>query len=119
MADKNKDGYVTLHELSEFSVAVYKKPRMTPEEFADQEWMMRNLYPKDLLGSDDKLDLEEYKAFERTPTTTPIPFTTTLKPDRYSNKPFEFWDLNKDSIISHEELYRFKHPKLVAQRPFM
>ena len=67
MADKNNDGYVTLHELSEFALSVYKKPRMTPEEFVYQEWMMRNLYPKDLLGSDDKLNLEEYKAMERNP----------------------------------------------------
>ena len=84
LIDKNDDKYVTLHELRDFQVAVYKKARMTPAEFRDQEWMLRNLYPRDLLGSDDKLDIEEYKAM-KAGTSTPAPFATSLKPDMFSN----------------------------------
>ena len=109
LIDKNDDQYVTLHELRDFQVAVYKKARMTPAEFRDQEWMLRNLYPRDLLGSDDKLDIEEYKAMKTGTSSTPAPFATSLKPDMFSNKPFAFWDLNKDGGISYEELHRFKH----------
>ena len=112
MIDKNDDQYVTLHELREFQVAVYKRARMTPAEFKHQEWGLRNLYPRDLLGSDDKLDVEEYKAMVRTmvrtQTTTSALFTTTAKPNMFSKKPFGFWDLNKDGEIAYEELYRFK-----------
>ena len=109
LIDKNDDQYVTLLELREFQVAVYKRARMTPEEFKYQEWGLRNLYPRDLLGSDDKLDVEEYKAMvSRTQTTTSASFTTTINSDMFSKEPFEFWDLNKDDIISYEELYRFK-----------
>ena len=115
--DKNNDGYVTLQEINDFSVAVYKKQRWTPEVFRQQEWEARNLYPKDLLGDDNKFDLEEFKAFERTyEITTPIPFTTTVKPDKFSNKPLDYWNLNQDGGLSYEEFYRFKFPELIAAR---
>ena len=116
MKDKNKDGYVTLQELRNFGVAVYKRRRLTPGEFRIQEWELRNLYPKDLLGNDNKLDLEEFKAMERTPTTTPILYTTTVKPDKFSNKPRDYWNINQDGGFSYEELYRFKFPELIAAR---
>ena len=116
LKDKNNDGYVTLQELRDFGVAVYKRPKMTPGEFQIQEWGLRNLYPKDLLGDDNKLDLEEFKAMELTPITTPIPFTTTVKPVQLSDKPSDYWNLNQDGGISNEEYFRFKFPKLVAQR---
>ena len=116
MKDKNKDGYVTLQELRNFGVAVYKRRRLTPGEFRIQEWELRNLYPKDLLGNDNKLDLEEFKAMERTPTTTPIWYTTTVKPDKFSNKPRDYWNINQDGGFSYEELYRFKFPELIAAR---
>ena len=117
MRDKNNDGYVTLQELNDFGVAVYKDRRLTPEEFRQQEWEARNLYPKDLLGDDNKFDLEEFKAFERTfEITTPIPFTTTVKPDKFSNKPLDYWNLNQDGGISNEEFFRFMFPELVARR---
>ena len=67
MRDKNNDGYVTLQELNDFGVAVYKDRRLTPEEFRQQEWEIRNLDPKDFLGDDYEFDLEEFKAMERTP----------------------------------------------------
>ena len=116
LKDKNNDGYVTLQELRDFGIAVYKRQRLTPGEFRIQEWELRNLYPKDLLGNDNKLDLEEFKAMERTPTTTPIPFFTTVKPDKFSNKPQDYWNLNQDSSMAYEELYRFKFPELIAAR---
>ena len=115
--DKNNDGYVTLQEINDFSVAVYKKQRWTPEVFRQQEWEARNLYPKDLLGDDNKFDLEEFKAFERTfEITTPIPFTTTVKPDKFSNKPDSYWNINQDDGLSYEEFLRFKLPELIAAR---
>ena len=116
LKDKNNDGYVTLQELREFGVAVYKDQKLTPGEFQIQEWGLRNLYPKDLLGNDNKLDLEEFKAIERTQTTTPIPFFTTVKPDKFSNKPLDYWNLNQDSSMAYEELYRFKFRELIAAR---
>ena len=116
LKDKNNDGFVTLQESRDFSVAVYKRQKLTPGEFQIQEWGLRNLYPKDLLGDDNKLDLEEFKAMELTPITTPIPFTTTEKPDKYSNKPSNYWNLNQDGGISNEEFFRFKFPELVARR---
>jgi hypothetical protein len=100
--DKNNDGYVTLQELRDFGVAVYKDRRLTPGEFRIQEWELRNLYPKDLLGNDNKFDLGEFQAMERTPTTTPIPLTTTVKPDKFSNKPRDYWNLNQDGGLSYE-----------------
>ena len=116
LKDKNNDGFVTLQESRDFSVAVYKRQKLTPGEFQIQEWGLRNLYPKDLLGDDNKLDLEEFKAMELTPITTPIPFTTTVEPDKYSNKPSNYWNLNQDGGISTEEFFRFKFPELVARR---
>ena len=116
LKDKNNDGYVTLQELGEFGVAVYKDQKLTPGEFQIQEWGLRNLYPKDLLGDDNKLDLEEFKAMERIPRTSPIPYTTTVKPDKFSNKPRDYWNLNQDDGFSYEELFRFKFPKLIAAR---
>ena len=116
LKDKNNDGYVTLQELRDFGVAVYKRPKMTPGEFQIQEWGLRNLYPKDLLGDDNKLDLEEFKAMELTPITTPILFTTTVKPDKLSDKPSDYWNLNQDGGISNEEFFRFMFPELVARR---
>ena len=116
LKDKNNDGYVTLQELRDFGVAVYKDRSLTQGEFRQQEWEIRNLYPKDLLGDDNKFDLEEFKEMERTPNTTPIPFTTTVKPDKFSNKPLDYWNLNQDSSLAYEELYRFKFPELIAAR---
>ena len=116
LKDKNNDGYVTLQEIRDFGVAVYKRRRLTPGEFQIQEWGLRNLYPKDLLGDDNKLDLEEFKAMVLTPKTTPIPVTTTVKPDKFSNKPLDYWNLNQDGVVSIEELFRFKFPELVARR---
>ena len=111
LMDKNEDGLVTLLELRKFHVAVYKGLMLTQEEFKMQEWMLRNLYSKDLLGSDDAFDKEEFITMKRADKTTPAaPLTTTLNPlkEIFSQKPFVFWDLNKDGIISYEELYRFK-----------
>ena len=116
LKDKNNDRYVTLQELRDFGMAVYKRQKLTLDEFRIQEWELRNLYPKDLLGNDNKLDLEEFKAMERTPRTTPIPYITTVKPDKFSNKPRDYWNLNQDGGMAYEELYRFKFPELIAAR---
>ena len=114
--DKNNDGYVTLQELRDFGVAVYKDQRLTPAQFRQQEWELRNLYPKDLLGDDNKFDLEEFKAMERTVATTPSPFFTTVKPDKFSNKPQDYWNINQDGGLKYEEFLRFKFPELIAAR---
>ena len=114
LMDKNEDGLVTLLELRKFYVAVYKGQMLTQDEFKMQEWMLRNLYSKDLLGSDDAFDKEEFITMKRADKTThAAPLTTTVKPEiilkkLFSKKPFAFWDLNKDGGISYEELYRFK-----------
>ena len=115
LKDKNNDGYVTLQELRDFGMAVYKRQKLTLDEFRIQEWELRNLYPKDLLGNDNKLDLEEFKAMERTPRGS-ILYTTTVKPDKFSNKPEDYRNLNQDSSMAYEELYRFKFPQLIAAR---
>ena len=70
-----------------------------------------------MLGSDNKFDFEEYLNFQKTPTTTagsgwttPSP-STTIRPIRskyYSQKPLQFWDVNGDNGIDHDELFRFK-----------
>ena len=116
LKDKNNDGYVTLQELRDYGVAVYKDRRLTPGEFRIQEWELRNLYPKDLLGDDNKFDLEEFKAMERTVATTPTPFFTTVKPDKFSNKPQDYWNINQDGGLKYEEFLRFKFPELIAAR---
>ena len=115
--DKNNDDFVTLNELNEFSWAIYKKKWLTPGELRTQQWTLKNLYPKDVLGSDNKFDSEEYLYFKDTPTTTPGPGWTTsrlptteatYRSKMFSEKPVEFWDANGDGDIDHEELNRLK-----------
>ena len=117
MVDKNNDGFVTLEEFDAFSWAVYKEKRLTQEELRTQHWMLKNLYPKDMLGSDNKFDSEEYVYWQKTPTTTagsgwttPSPPTTrlTYRSKFFSEKPAQFWDTNGDGKPTYEEEYRFK-----------
>jgi hypothetical protein len=68
--DKNNDDFVTLDELNAFSWAVYKKKWLTQEELRTQHWMLKNQYPKDMLGSDNKFDSEEYVYLIKAGSTT-------------------------------------------------
>ena len=117
MKDRNNDGFVTLKELDEFSRDIYKKKEQTQDEQRTYHWELKNLYPKDMLGSDNQFDFDEYWYLINTPTTTPGPGWTTPSPPTtrltfrskfYSEKPAQFWDANGDSVATHEERFRFK-----------
>ena len=118
MVDKNNDGFVTLEERNAFSWAVFKEKWATQEELENQRWVLKNLYPKDILGSDNKLDSEEYVYLQNTHTTTagsgwttPSPPTTRLEDflsKVFSEKPRQFWDANGNHRVDHDELFRFK-----------
>ena len=115
--DKNNDDFVTLEELNAFSWAVYKKKWLTQGELRNQHWILKNLYPKDILGSDNQFDADEYWYYLNTKTTTPGPGWTTPSPPTtrlkfvskfYSEKPAQFWDANGSGGIDHDEKFRFK-----------
>ena len=118
MVDKNNDGFVTLDELNAFTWAVYKQKWATPEELRDQHWVLKNLYPNDMLGSDNRFDSEEYVYLQKAQTTTagsgwttPSPPTTRLEDfvgKFFSEKPRQFWDANGNHRVDHDELFRFK-----------
>ena len=74
---------------------------------------VKDLYPKDMLGSNNQFDFDEYWYLINTPTTTPGPGWTTPSPPTtkltFHSKFFsEFWDHNGDGDMTPEELYRFK-----------
>ena len=108
--DKNNDDFVTLEELNAFSWAVYKKKWLTQGELRTQHWMLKNQYPKDMLGSDNKFDSEEYVHLIKAGSTTPGPPTTRLhkRSKFYSEKPTQFWDANGDGGRDIDEVFRFK-----------
>ena len=117
MADKNNDGLVTLKELDEFLRDIYKVKEATQDERETYRWELKNLYPKDILGSDNQFDADEYWYYLNTETTTPGPSRTTPSPPTtrltfvskfYSEKPAQFWDENGDGKPTYEEKYRFK-----------
>ena len=117
LVDKNNDGFVTLEELNAFAWAVYKEKRLTQEELRTHQWMLKNLYHKDMLGLDNKFDSEEYVYWQKTDTTTPGSGLTTPSPPTtirtwrskfYSEKPLQFWDVNGNGKADHDELHRFK-----------
>ena len=118
LVDKNNDGFVTLEELNAFSWAVFKEKWATQEDLINQRWVLKNLYPKDILGSDNKFDSEEYVYLQNTHTTTagsgwttPSPPTTRLEDflsKVFSEKPRQFWDANGNHRVDHDELFRFK-----------
>jgi hypothetical protein len=108
---------VTLEELNAFTWAVYKNKWMTQGELRNQHWMLKNLYPKDMLGLDNKFTSEEYVHWQKTDTTTPgsgwttpSPPTTklTIRSKFFSEKPWQSWDANGDHEIDHNELIRFR-----------
>ena len=115
--DKNNDGFVTLNELNDFKVAVFKEKQLTQDEVRTQQWTLKNLFPKDMLGSDNQFDFDEYWYYMNT-LTTPGPSWTTPNPPTtkqtylnfklYSEKPSNFWDPNGDGDTTPEELFRFK-----------
>ena len=116
--DKNNDGFVTLNELNDFKLAVFKEKQLTQGEVRTQHWELKNLYPKDMLGSDNQFDFDEYWYLINTPITTPGPGWTTPSPPTtkqtylnfklYSEKPSDFWDPNGDGDTTPAELFRFK-----------
>ena len=117
LVDKNNDGFVTLEEFDAFSWAVYKEKRLTQEELRTHQWMLKNLYHKDMLGLDNKFDSEEYVNWQKTGTTTPGSGVTTPSPpttkmsirsEFYSEKPWQSWDVNGDHEIDHDERFRFR-----------
>ena len=119
LVDKNNDGFVTLEERNAFSSAVFKEKWATQEELENQRWVLKNLYPKDILGSDNKLDSEEYVYLQNTHTTTAGSGWTTPSPPTtarlehflskfFSEKPRQFWDVNGNHRVDHDELFRFK-----------
>ena len=109
---------MTLEELNAFSWAVFKEKWATQEDLINQRWVLKNLYPKDILGSDNKFDSEEYVYLQNTHTTTagsgwttPSPPTTRLEDflsKVFSEKPRQFWDANGNHRVDHDELFRFK-----------
>ena len=118
LVDKNNDGFVTLEELNAFSWAVFKEKWAAQEDLINQRWVLKNLYPKDILGSDNKFISEEYVYLQNTHTTTagsgwttPSPPTTRLEDflsKVFSEKPRQFWDANGNHRVDHDELFRFK-----------
>ena len=58
--DKNNDGFVTLNELNDFKLTVFKEKQLTQDEVRTQHWTLKKLYPKDMLGSDNQFDFDEY-----------------------------------------------------------
>ena len=117
MKDRNHDGFVTLKELDEFLRDIYKTKEKTQDEQRTYQWELKHLYPKDMLGSDNQFDFDEYWHLLKTDTTTPGPGWTTPSPPTtmltfrskfYSEKPAQFWDANGDSVATHEERFRFK-----------
>ena len=117
MKDRNHDGFVTLKELDEFLRDIYKMKEATQDERETYRWELKNLYPKDILGSDNQFDADEYWYYLNTQTTTPGPGWTTPSPPTtsltyrskfFSEKPAQFWDTNGDGKPTYEEEYRFK-----------
>ena len=117
MKDRNHDGFVTLKELDEFLRDIYKTKESTQDEQETYHWELKNLYPKDILGSDNRFDFDEYWYLINTPITTPGPGWTTPSPPTtelsirgkfFSEKPWQFWDANGDNVSTHEERFRFK-----------
>ena len=118
MKDRNHDGFVTLKELDEFLRDIYKTKEKTQDEQRTYQWELKNLYPKDILGSDNQFDFDEYWYYMNTKATPPGPGRTTPSPPTtkqtylnfklYSEKPSDFWDPNGDGDTTPEELFRFK-----------
>ena len=115
--DKNNDGFVTLNELNDFKVAVFKEKQLTQDEVRTQQWTLKNLFPKDMLGSDNQFDFDEYWYYMNTLPITSEPGWTTPSPPTtkrnifskfFSEKPQQFWDPNGDGRWTPPEVYRFK-----------
>ena len=115
--DRNNDGFVTLDELDEFSRVIYKVKELTQDEQETYRWELKNLYPKDIIGSDNQFDFDEYWYLINTPITasgpgwtTPSPPTTklTIRSKFYSQKPWQFWDANGNNGIDHDERFRIR-----------
>ena len=90
----------------------------TQDERETYRWELKNLYPKDILGSDNQFDFDEYWYLINTSSTpgpgpgwtTPSPPTTrlTIRSKFFSEKPWQFWDENGDHVSTYEERFRFK-----------
>ena len=110
--DRNNDGLVTLKELDEFTRDIFKKKELTQDELETYRWELKNLYPKDIIGSDNQFDFDEYWYLINTPMTTSrrgsTPSPPTFRSKFYSEKPAQYWDANGDSVATHEERFRFK-----------
>ena len=78
--DRNNDGLVTLKELDEFTRDIFKKKELTQDELETYQWELKNLYPKDIIGSDNQFDFDEYWYYMNTLPITSEPGWTTPSP---------------------------------------
>ena len=97
--DKNNDGFVTLNELNDFKLAVFKEKQLTQDEVRTQQWTLKNLFPKDMLGSDNQFDFDEYWYYMNTLPITSEPGWTTPSPPTTKRNIFSKFFSEKPGMV--------------------